>query len=96
VEECLALFNGLGYQPSLRYEKYRTEFSREEEPGHVVVDETPIGTFIELEGPPRWIDKTARLLGFSRDDYILLSYGRLFEQWCAAHEIESRNMSFSA
>ena len=31
---------------------------------------------MELEGPARWIDKTARELGFSRDDYILLSYGR--------------------
>ena len=95
AEECLAVFQGLGYTPSLRYEKYRTEFSREGEPGHAVVDETPIGVFMELEGPSRWIDKTARELGFSRDDYILLSYGRLFEQWCAEHGTESRNMSFS-
>jgi len=96
LEECLALFNGLGYAPSLRYEKYRTEFSLEGEPGLAVVDETPIGIFMELEGPARWIDKTARGLGFSRDDFILLSYGRLFEQWCAEHGVESRNMAFAA
>jgi adenylate cyclase, class 2 len=96
LEECLALFSGLGYAPALRYEKYRTEFAREGEPGHAVVDETPIGVFMELEGPSRWIDKTARELGFSRDDYILLSYGRLFEQWCAEHGVESRNMAFAA
>jgi adenylate cyclase class 2 len=94
LEACLALFKGLGYEPSFRYEKYRTEFAREGEAGVAVVDETPIGNFIELEGPARWIDKTARELGFSRDDYIGLSYGRLFEQWCAERQIESRNMSF--
>lgn len=95
VEECLAVFKGLGYEPSLRYEKYRTEFARDGETGHAVLDETPIGIFMELEGPARWIDKTARALGYSRDDYILLSYGRLFEQWCAEHGVESHNMSFT-
>jgi adenylate cyclase class 2 len=96
LEECLALFKGIGFEPSLRYEKYRTEFIRDEEPGHVTLDETPIGVFMELEGPARWIDRTAKDLGFSRDDYITLSYGRLYEQWCAERGIESRNMSFSA
>ncbi len=94
-DECLALFHGLGFEPSFRYEKYRTEFVREGEPGHVTLDETPIGVFMELEGPARWIDRTAKDLGFSRNDYILLSYGRLFEQWCAERGIESRNMSFA-
>ena len=28
--------------------------------GHVVVDETPIGNFGEIEGPSRWIDRTAK------------------------------------
>jgi adenylate cyclase, class 2 len=92
--ECLAVFHGLGFEPSLRYEKYRTEFIRGTEPGHITLDETPIGVFIELEGPARWIDQTAKDLGFSRIDYIGLSYARLFEAWCAERGIESRNMSF--
>lgn len=96
LEDCLAVFRGLGYAPSFRYEKYRTEFARQGEPGHAMIDETPIGVFMELEGPARWIDRTAKLLGFSRDDYIALSYGRLYEQWCEAHGVESRNMSFEA
>ena len=95
IDECLALFAGLGYTPSLRYEKYRTEFHRAEEPGHITLDETPIGVFMELEGPARWIDATAKSLGYSRADYILLSYGRLFAEWCAAHGIESNAMTFS-
>lgn len=92
--ECLAVFQGLGFGTSLRYEKYRTEFVRGDEPGHVTLDETPIGVFLELEGPSRWIDSTAKDLGFSRDDYIGLSYSRLFEKWCREHGVVSNNMSF--
>jgi adenylate cyclase, class 2 len=95
LSECLALFRGIGYAPSLRYEKYRTEFAREADPGVAMLDETPIGTFMELEGPVRWIDRTAAELGFSRADYIPASYSRLFAEWCAARGIESREMAFT-
>ena len=96
LENCLAVFKGIGYEPKFRYEKFRTEYARTGDAGVVMLDETPIGNFMELEGPSRWIDKTARELGFSRDDFILLSYGRLFEKWCAEHRIESDNMAFKA
>jgi adenylate cyclase, class 2 len=94
LAECLALFQGIGYAPSLRYEKYRTEFARPEDPGVAMLDETPIGTYMELEGPARWIDRTARELGFSRGDYIPASYSRLFANWCAGRGIESCEMAF--
>jgi len=96
LTECLALFAGLGFTPSWRYEKYRTEFARESEPGVVMLDETPIGTFLELEGPSRWIDRTAKELGFSSDDYIFLSYARLHAQWCAEDEKPMCDMVFEA
>ncbi len=56
----------VGYQPFFRYEKYRTEFVRQNRLGVVTVDETPIGDFLELEGPGDWIDEMAAQLGFSR------------------------------
>ncbi len=93
---CLALFAGLGYTPSWRYEKYRTEFQREGEPGILMLDETPIGTFLELEGPARWLDLTAKDLGFSKNDYIFLSYARLHAQWCAEDEKPMSDMVFEA
>ncbi|MEP6715308.1 MAG: class IV adenylate cyclase [Terriglobia bacterium] len=83
VEECLAVFKGLGYEPSFRYEKYRTEFFRAGEPGIATLDETRVGVFMELEGPARWIDRTAKALGYSRDDYITASYVRLFTEFDA-------------
>jgi adenylate cyclase class 2 len=67
----------LGYAPSFRYEKYRTEFSEATGLGRVMLDETPIGDFLELEGPPKWIDRTARRLGFTEADYVTASYAEL-------------------
>jgi adenylate cyclase class 2 len=91
---CVALFKGIGFEPAFRYEKYRTEFAREGEPGHITLDETPIGVFIELEGPARWLDRTAKELGHSRDDYITASYGALYIQWRAAHKSAPADMRF--
>ncbi len=80
----LAIFERLGYRPTFRYDKYRTIFSRDRERGHAMLDETPIGPFLELEGPPNWIDRMARALGFTPDDYLTASYGALWIQHCQA------------
>jgi adenylate cyclase, class 2 len=68
----------LGFHPAFYYEKFRTEYRL---PGikEVVVslDETPIGAFLELEGPPREIDRARKLLGYVAREAILLSYGGL-------------------
>jgi adenylate cyclase class 2 len=94
-DEALALFRGLGFTPKFRYEKYRTEFARSGEPGHVTLDETPVGVFIELEGEAQWIDRAAKELGFSRDDYILASYGRLYADWREKHPDAPPDMIFN-
>ena len=73
-----AILDILGLEPAFRYEKYRTEYERPGEPGIATLDHTPIGGFLELEGPPHWIDATAKELGFAESDYILASYGRLY------------------
>jgi adenylate cyclase class 2 len=68
----------LGFVKVFRYQKYRTEYGRGRGPGMVTLDETPIGCFLEIEGPPDWIDRTARRLGFQESDYITGSYGGLY------------------
>jgi adenylate cyclase, class 2 len=88
------IFTELGFAPRFRYEKFRTEFERE--PGGIVTfDETPIGHYLELEGEPAWIDKTASELGFSTVDYILESYGQLYRKFCDREGIPPTNMVFS-
>lgn len=84
----------LGFSPSFRYEKFRSEWATGN--GHVVIDETPIGTVAEIEGPPRWIDRTARLLGVSQSSYITLSYGAMFEEWKRRTGSPAREMTFAA
>ncbi|HWF07982.1 MAG TPA: class IV adenylate cyclase [Bryobacteraceae bacterium] len=93
-DACVGIFASLGFREKFRYEKYRTEYRRQSDPGHITVDETPIGVFMELEGPARWIDRTAKEIGFSRADYVMDSYGRLYEAWCAAHGVAVKDMRF--
>jgi adenylate cyclase class 2 len=87
-----AILDRLGFRPVFRYEKYRTEYRRPGSAGVATVDETPVGVFLELEGPPRWIDRTARALGFSERDYITASYGRLYLEWCERNGVAPGNM----
>ena len=85
----------IGFGPVFRYEKYRREFKSDEaDHGVVTLDETPIGVFLELEGPGDWIDKTAKDLGFSRENYILESYGRLYIADCERRGIKPTHMVF--
>jgi adenylate cyclase class 2 len=48
---------------------------------HLVLDETPIGNYAELEGPPAWIDATVSALGIDPATCLTDSYGRLFLSW---------------
>lgn len=89
-----AILRSLGYEPSFRYEKFRTEWS--DHKGEVVVDETPVGNFAEIEGPPRWIDETARKLGVSRDQYIMKNYATLFNEWKRQTNSPAEEMTFRA
>jgi len=91
-----AILTALGYEVQFRYEKFRTTFQRAGEPGVAVLDETPIGVYLELEGAPAWIDQTAAELGFSSRDYILLSYGTLYRNHCRDKGVEPADMVFPA
>jgi adenylate cyclase class 2 len=84
----------LEYQPGFRYEKYRTQFRAPGDPGIVTLDETPIGIFLELEGPGYWIDATATRLGFSQADYLTVSYVLLYSQYREQTPGASANMTF--
>lgn len=84
----------LGFVRVFRYEKYRAVYRREETGGVVTLDETPIGVYLELEGTSGWIDRTARRLGFTEEDYITASYGRLYLEWCAERGRAPRDMLF--
>jgi len=87
------VFSALGYVPVFSYEKYRAEWT--DGSGHLVLDETPLGTLAELEGDPDWIDRTAAKLGVSSAEYMTASYGMLFLEWKAATGDPAQNMTFA-
>lgn len=87
-----AILHALGFAPTFRYEKFRAEWS--DGKGKVVVDETPIGNFGEIEGPARWIDQSARELGIDRRDYITETYAGLFFQWKKQTRSPATEMTF--
>jgi adenylate cyclase, class 2 len=89
-----AILRALGYQPTFRYEKFRAEWS--DRRGHVVVDETPIGNFGEIEGAPRWIDQTAKKLGIRPEHYITDTYAGLFFAWKRRTRSAAKEMTFRA
>jgi adenylate cyclase class 2 len=93
-EQMDAILRALGFAPTFRYEKYRAEWS--DGTGHVVLDETPIGNFGEIEGPPRWIDRTARALGVARTDYITQTYAPMFFEWKRRTGSKATEMTFRA
>lgn len=66
----------LGYRPGFRYQKYRETWRLG--PVEVVIDETPIGCFLEIEGPLEAIPAAAERLGYGAQDYVLEPYVALF------------------
>ena len=89
-----AILRALQFAPSFRYEKFRAEWKGSN--GHVVIDETPIGTFGEIEGPPEWIDSVARDLRIDRKDYITETYAGLFTSWKRRTKSAAQEMTFEA
>jgi len=88
------ILRALGYARSFRYEKFRAEWT--DGKGHVVVDETPIGNFCEIEGPSRWIDQTAKNLEVKSEDYIKKNYATLFLDWKQQTRSKAAEMTFKA
>lgn len=95
VEDPAALaeiFTQLGYKPVFRYEKYRTEWDAGA--GHVFLDETPIGTYAELEGPPEWIESMREQLGVRPEQCTIESYGMMFLDWKGRTHSPAENLTF--
>ena len=89
-----SVFASVGLEPIFRYEKFRAEWSDGD--GEVVMDETPIGNFAEIEGPAKWIDATAKALGVRRADYITQNYASLFFAWKRTSGSPAEEMTFKA
>ena len=82
----------LGLHVWFRYEKYREEYAAEDVT--IALDETPVGTYVEIEGGEQGIMAMTSALGRSSADFILDSYRGLFIRHREQHGIVNTNMVF--
>jgi adenylate cyclase class 2 len=82
----------LGFRVWFRYQKYREEFALDDV--LLAVDETPVGTFVEIEGGDRGIAETAEALGRGPADYLVDSYRRLYQLHCEGRGLAVSDMLF--
>jgi adenylate cyclase class 2 len=93
--EMAGILRALGLLPMFRYEKFRTTYALPDVRGlKVELDETPVGIYVELEGPIAGINRGARLLGYHRTDYMKDSYGSLYVADCRRRGCKPGDMLF--
>ncbi|MFV2074017.1 MAG: class IV adenylate cyclase [Thermoanaerobaculales bacterium] len=66
------ILGAIGFLPTIRYEKDRETWRFEEVT--VVLDHTPMGDFVEVEGPPEQLPGAARKVGLNPDHAVRESY----------------------
>jgi adenylate cyclase class 2 len=97
VEDSAAVrrvLEGLGYRAWFTYEKFREEYELPEV--IAAIDETPVGTFVELEGSEPAILAAAESMGRTPDAFVLASYRTLFLQRRPASSSAVDDMVFPA
>ncbi len=88
------ILDRLGYRPTFAYEKYRTTYRRGA--CTLMLDETPIGTFLEIEGGPAEAREAAAALGLDWQDRLVEGYATLFARVRARLGWTARDMTFEA
>jgi adenylate cyclase, class 2 len=87
------ILEALGYAVTFIYEKYRAMYALDKT--LVTLDETPLGNFVEIEGPDaETLQSVARLLGLNWEVRALQNYSDLFEAVKAALDLDYRDLTF--
>ncbi len=93
LERTRLILERLGFFVDFIYEKYRSIYSLAET--GIFLDHTPIGDFIEIEGPDEEaIRNTAELLGLDWETRSGKSYRSLFKKWKNETDYPGRDMVF--
>jgi len=90
------LFERLGFRRSFRYQKYRTGYSLSVEGRDlkVVLDETPMGNFIEIEGDESTVARVFEAAGFSTGEIVRESYPELQASRCRDRGVPLEDLVF--
>ena len=92
ADSMLRLLKMMGLGVAFRYQKYRTLYRK----GKCLItfDETPIGNYLEIEGPGGAIKTLARQIGFQDADFITATYLDLFLKYRKSNRASQKHMVF--
>lgn len=91
-EHISELLHALGYSPGIRYEKDRESWRM----GRIRIDldHTPLGDFVEIEGPMDGLEDAAVQLGLNPAHAVTRSYLSLWQSHCHEHPEFGPDMVF--
>jgi len=85
----------LGFIPVVFYEKFRATYELNDV--HIMLDELPYGTFVEIEGENiKALRQIADQLGLNWETMVKAGYHALFERAAAKYNLEVSQLSFKA
>jgi len=84
-EALRSILLALGFVVVYRYQKYRSIYALQAVVASL--DETSLGTFVELEGAPDDVDRAAAALGAQPPDFVHATYRELQEDDAAARGV---------
>jgi adenylate cyclase class 2 len=90
-EEAERIIISLGFRKAFRYQKRREVFISNDT--HILLDETPIGNYIEIEGEEDRILELSEQLGLSPDRGTSKNYMELYEEYCAQKNLGIASMN---
>ena len=93
-ERISELLHALGFAPAMRYEKKRESWRLGEV--RVELDHTPMGDFVELEGPTDFLSGAAKRLGLDPARAVAKSYVSLWLYHRRRHPGMGRDMVFTS
>ena len=82
----------LGLMPTMRYEKYRETFLYQD--AEILLDETPVGTFMEIEASRAAIRDIATRLELDFETRLTASYGNIFAAVRATYNLHMTDLTF--
>ncbi len=87
-----AILGRLGLTVWFRYQKYRTVYRHGDV--HVAVDETPLGVYVELEGPPEAIEASLRQFRWEAWPRTTATYYEIFQAAVRAGRWSKADLTF--
>jgi adenylate cyclase class 2 len=79
-QAMIKVLEGLGMHVCFEYSKIREVYTlaADQEQAEICLDETPVGTFVEIEGPEDTIESLASQLGWTPDSFIRSNYVEMY------------------